>query len=105
MRHRMCLASFSQMMRRGEGMSKEYVEIGSRRIAVGDRIEIRWADDSNGKDWQAREMVGRIGTVEKIDDNGSLWGTWGGLAVIPTLDDYVVFSRNNQLIFEVVNHG
>lgn len=33
---------------------------------------------------------GRIGVVEHIDSLGQLHGTWGGLAVIPGEDEFVV---------------
>ncbi len=32
----------------------------------------------------------RQGTIESIDDIGQLHGTWGGLAVIPTEDTFVI---------------
>lgn len=33
---------------------------------------------------------GKEGTVTKVDDAGQLWGTWGGLALIPGVDDFQV---------------
>ena len=32
--------------------------------------------------------VGKIGIVEFIDDAGQLHGTWGSLAIIPTIDKF-----------------
>lgn len=32
----------------------------------------------------------RTGVVESIDDIGQLHGTWGSLAVIPDVDEFVV---------------
>ena len=34
---------------------------------------------------------GKEGVITYIDDLGQLHGTWGGLAVIPEVDDYKVF--------------
>ena len=36
------------------------------------------------------QYTGRTGTVEYIDDRGQLHGTWGGLAVIPEEDEYII---------------
>ena len=36
---------------------------------------------------------GRIGTVTWIDDAGQLHGTWGGLAVIPEVDEYTILKH------------
>ena len=33
---------------------------------------------------------GKEGTVTRVDDAGQLWGTWGGLAIIPGVDDFQV---------------
>ena len=48
--------------------------------------------DDGGKDLQARKYNGRrrSGVVEHIDSIGQLHGTWGGLAVIPGVDDFEV---------------
>ena len=34
--------------------------------------------------------TGKIGQITHIDDMGQLHGTWGGLAVIPSEDDYEI---------------
>ena len=46
--------------------------------------------DDGGKDLQAQMYNGRSGVVEHIDSIGQLHGTWGGLAVIPGVDDFEV---------------
>ena len=47
-------------------------------------------NDNGGKDLHARLYNGRSGVVEHIDSIGQLHGTWGGLAVIPGVDDFEV---------------
>ena len=39
---------------------------------------------------------GREGTITRIDDMGQLHGTWGGLAVIPDEDSFVVIGHSND---------
>ena len=36
------------------------------------------------------EYTGRIGVVEYIDDAGQIHGTWGGCALIPETDDWMI---------------
>jgi len=52
---------------------------------VGDKIRIIKMEDPRGGDYEGRE-----GFVISIDDIGQLHGTWGGLAVIPEVDEYIV---------------
>ena len=54
-------------------------------VKVGDRIRI-----IDLKDPYAIGYNGQEGIVEHIDDIGQLHGTWGGLAVIPELDEFIV---------------
>jgi len=54
---------------------------------VGDKVKIVKMDDNNGSDVEARLYNGREGTVEYIDGKGQLHGTWGGLAIIPEIDE------------------
>ena len=44
----------------------------------------------DGVDHQARALEGREGEVTCIDDEGQLHGTWGGLALIPEADRFVI---------------
>ena len=46
--------------------------------------------DDGGKDTQAAAYAGKTGTVEHIDSIGQLHGTWGGLALIPGVDEYEI---------------
>ena len=53
------------------------------RAKVGDKIRIISMEGELG-------YSGKEGVVEFIDDIGQLHGTWGGLAVIPEEDDFIV---------------
>ena len=55
----------------------------------GDKIRIIRMDDSNGKDHQARQMNGRVVTVNFIDGIGQIHVKESGLALIPGLDEFV----------------
>ena len=61
-----------------------------KKVKIGDTIRIIRMSDDGGKDLQARMYNGRSGVVEHIDSMGQLHGTWGGLAVIPGVDDFEV---------------
>ena len=60
------------------------------KVRIGDTIRIIRMSDDGGKDLQARMYNGRSGVVEHIDSIGQLHGTWGGLAVIPGVDEIEV---------------
>jgi len=53
-------------------------------VSVGSTIRI---NHLKGED---TTYDGKIGRVTHVDDRGQLHGTWGGLAVIPEEDDFVV---------------
>ena len=55
-----------------------------KNIKVGDRIRIIHL---SGED---STYDGSEGTVESIDDIGQLHGSWGGLAVIPEEDEFIL---------------
>ena len=63
------------------------------KVKIGDTIRIIRMNDDGGKDLQARMYNGRSGVVEHIDSIGQLHGTWGGLAVIPGVDNYEVLRQ------------
>lgn len=52
-------------------------------VIVGSKIRII---SMEGEDAYA----GRVGVVTSIDDEGQIHGTWGGLAIIPSVDAYEV---------------
>lgn len=68
-------------------MSKEASE-NIYGVHEGDLIRITKLDDLYSHDY-----VGREGVVEHIDSMGQLHGTWGGLAVIPGEDRFVIIQR------------
>lgn len=57
-------------------------------VHEGDTIRITKLDDPYDNTY-----VGREGVVEHIDSIGQLHGTWGGLAVIPGEDRFVIIQR------------
>lgn len=57
-------------------------------VKIGDTIRITKLDDPYDSTY-----VGREGVVESIDSIGQLHGSWGGLAVIPGEDDFIVIKR------------
>ena len=54
-------------------------------VKVGDKIRIISMEDI-----RANEYNGKEGVVEHIDSIGQLHGTWGGLAVVPECDTFMV---------------
>ena len=60
-------------------------------VKVGDTIRITKLDDTYDP-----TCVGREGVVEYIDSMNQLHGTWGGLAVIPEVDELIVIKRANH---------
>ena len=50
---------------------------------VGQKIRIIKMEGEEGYD-------GKTGTIEMIDSLGQLHGTWGGLAIIPATDTFVI---------------
>lgn len=53
-------------------------------IEIGTKIRIIHLEGEN-EVYDGRECI-----VEHIDSIGQLWGTWGGLAVIPEADDFEI---------------
>ena len=62
-------------------------------VKVGDKIRIinmKYNPSIVGDYEACMRYKGKEGIVETIDDIGQLHGTWGGLAVIPGEDEFVV---------------
>lgn len=62
--------------------------MANEKAKVGDRIKIIRLEDNYDKTYP-----GRCGTVLHIDSLGQLHGTWGGLAVIPEIDEYIIIKH------------
>lgn len=58
------------------------------KVNVGDTIRII---EMQGEP----QYSGRTGVVRSIDDMGQLWGSWGGLAVIPGEDQFELITRKD----------
>ena len=58
-------------------------------IKVGDVIRIIEMKDEPC-------YTGRCGKVVKIDDAGQVHGTWGGLAIIPSVDEIEIIGGKNE---------
>ena len=50
---------------------------------IGDKIRIIYMEGEP-------QYIGREGIIEYIDDAGQVHGTWGGCALIPATDTWVV---------------
>lgn len=55
------------------------------KVKPGNNLRILKLDDPYDKSYPGRE-----GTVTHIDDLGQIHGTWGGLALIPQEDEYIL---------------
>ena len=55
-------------------------------VKIGDKIRIVEMKDEP-------QYSGREGVVKHIDDAGQIHGTWGGCALIPGLDKYIVIKE------------
>lgn len=55
-------------------------------VKIGDKIRIIKMNDP----YSGERYSGKEGYVNRIDDIGQLHGTWGGLAVIPEEDEFIV---------------
>lgn len=69
---------------------KKQISTPAGEVRPGTKIRIIKMMDANGKDYQASAYKGKTGTVTLIDDMGQLFGSWGGLAVIPGLDEFEI---------------
>ena len=41
------------------------------------------------------DYSGRVGVITHIDDIGQLHGTWGGIGLLPELDDFIVVEKKD----------
>ena len=56
------------------------------KAEIGDKIKIINMNNV----WAGDDYKDKEGIVTHIDSIGQLWGTWGGLAVIPGYDEFIV---------------
>ena len=56
---------------------------------VGDTIRINYMKDEP-------QYTGREGVITHIDDFGQLFGSWGGLAVVPDMDNFEIIKRKEM---------
>lgn len=59
-------------------------------VKIGDRIRINHLEGENNA------YDGKEGVVDHIDDAGQIHGTWGGLAIIPGVDDFEVITDSTE---------
>lgn len=59
-------------------------------IKVGDKIKIIKMNDEP-------QYEGKIGIVQYIDSMNQLHGTWGGLAIIPEVDEFIILDYQEYL--------
>ena len=52
-------------------------------VKVGDRIKIITMEGEP-------QYAGKVGVITHIDDANQIQGTWGGCALIPGIDNFVV---------------
>jgi hypothetical protein len=62
----------------------------------GDKIRVLQMEDQNGMDVQATKMNGNTYTIDYIDGAGQIHLKESGLAIIPEVDKYVVFSKGED---------
>ncbi len=55
----------------------------------GDRIQIIHLEGEDAR------YDGKTGTVTHIDSLGQLHGTWGGLAIIPEIDTFIILEESD----------
>ena len=56
------------------------------KVQIGDTIKIIRMDGEP-------QYTNREGVVAHIDDAGQIHGTWGGCAVVPAFDDFIITKR------------
>lgn len=57
-------------------------------VNIGDTIKIISMKDEP-------HYTNRVGVVTHIDDAGQIHGTWGGCAIIPEADTYIILKTKN----------
>ena len=65
---------------------KDFIHTAAGTIRPGMRLGIIKIDDP----FTRADYPGKEGIVTMIDDIGQIHGTWGGLALVPELDDFTI---------------
>jgi hypothetical protein len=60
-----------------------------KTVNIGDTIKIISMKDEP-------HYTNRVGVVTHIDDAGQIHGTWGGCAIIPEADTYIILGNHND---------
>ena len=58
-------------------------------VKVGDKIKIISMEGESN-------YAGREGVVDCIDDAGQIHGTWGGCAIIPSVDKFEIITNQTK---------
>ena len=61
-------------------------------VKIGDTVKIIAMYNPDQGTYET-DYAGRVGTVTHIDDAGQIHGTFGGCAIIPECDSFVVLKR------------
>ena len=56
------------------------------KVQIGDQIKIIEMDGEP-------QYTNREGVVTHIDDAGQIHGTWGGCAIIPEVDEFIILEH------------
>jgi hypothetical protein len=67
--------------------SKQIKEVIMNKVKIGDKIKI-----INMK--EEPQYTDREGVVTHIDDAGQIHGTWGGCAIIPEIDEFLIIESS-----------
>lgn len=50
-----------------------------------------------------KEYIGKTGIINYIDDAGTIWGTWGGIGILPC-DNYEIINKEGERYGESENN-
>jgi len=67
-----------------------------REAKIGDRIKILFMKEEH-------QYSGKEGEVTIIDDIGQIHGTWGGCAIIPEVDNFIIINDDMDLTSHITN--
>lgn len=62
----------------------------TKNVKKGDKIRVLYMSGEPNYN-------GKIGIVEHIDDANQIHGTWGGCAIIPTLDKFEIINEEEKI--------